>query len=462
MLLGLSNMKQKQDWLPNHDGQLVRTLNLGDLILLIIGCVIGSGIFFVPSTIASQLNGDTGLILLVWVGGGMLSFVGALTLAELTTMRPEAGGIYIFIRDCFGRLPAFLYGWTLFFVVSSGTAAALATAFSENLRQIVPLSSFEAKITAVGLLVVLGMLNVRGTRHGANTQNIVTIIKIGSILAISGVLFWKSHNALSIHTFLPQSFSWSALSSFGLAMVGVLWAYEGWQYVTYSAGEIVDPQRIFPRGFFAGTAAVTVMYCTMNVAYIAALGSSGVAQSHNVAADAIGSTMGRPGATLVVIAIAVSVFGGANGLILTNPRVFFAMANDGLFFSKLAKIHTRFHTPAFAIAAGCGWAAVLAVTGTFEQILTYVIFTGWLFYALAAACVFMYRRRFPDLYRPYRVPGYPWLPILFLVVAAGLAINTLVREPRSSLVGLGIVALGLPAYRVWSGPWLLRKVGSGP
>ena len=437
-----------------RDPQLIRTLDLYDLTLLVIGSVIGSGIFFVPSTVVRQLNGDTGLTLLAWLAGGVLSYIGALTLAELTTMRPEAGGIYVFIRECFGRLPSFLYGWTLFFVISAGTAAALASAFSENLRHVIPMSTLEAKATAVTLLVVLAIVNVWGTRHSANLQNITTLIKIGSILIISGIIFWKAHGAVGSQIFLPEPVSWSVGSNFGLAMVSILWAYEGWQYATYSAGETLNPQRNFPRAFLMGTGVVITLYLIVNVAYVAILGKFGVMESHNVAADAMNLAIGRYAGAVVVMAIAVSVLSGANALILTNPRVYFAMAKDGVFFSKLARIHPRFHTPAFAIVAGTGWAAVLTLSGTFEQLLTYVIFTGWLFYALAGACVFVYRRRFPKAERKYEVPGYPITPIVFLLVAGALAINTVVHEPRRSLAGLAIVAVGLPAYRIWK-----RRVG---
>jgi basic amino acid/polyamine antiporter, APA family len=436
---------------PDQDAKLVRTLNLSDMTLLVIGSIIGSGIFFVPSAIVAQLGQDTGLVLLAWLAGGVLSFIGALSLAELTVMKPEAGGIYVFIRDSFGSLPAFLYGWTLFFVVSSGTVATLAVAFGDNLRRIVPLSTVGTKATAMGLIAALTALNVRGTRQSASVQNVVTALKMVSILAISGVILAKAHATLGARTFLPRRLSWSAGSSFGVALVSVLWAYEGWQYASYTAGESRDPRRNFPRAFFAGIATVMVLYLAANIAYLAALGPSGVASSHNVAADAVTVTTGRSAATLVVIVIALSVFGGVNAVLLTNPRVYFAMAKDGVFFSKLAKVHPRFHTPAFAILVSSGWAGVLVVSGTFKELLTYVIFTGWLFYGLAVACVFVYRRRFPTVQRGYGVPGYPWTPVLFLMAAAGLAVNTLFRQPRSSLAGLAIVALGVPAYRIWSG-----------
>jgi basic amino acid/polyamine antiporter, APA family len=448
-ILAETKNMQERNAVPDRQDNLPRTLKFADVLLLIISSIIGSGIFFVSSTVATQLFGDTGLILMAWLAGGVLSMLGALTLAELTALRPEAGGIYVFIRECYGQLPAFLYGWTLFFVISSGTMAALAVAFSDNLRAILPMSSIEAKIAAIGVILGLAALNVRGTRYSANVQNLAAVIKIGSVLTISCSILAKVHGAIGLHTFLPHPFSWSVTSSFGLSLVAILWAYEGWQYATYSAGETINPRRNFPLAFLIGMSTVIVVYLTANIAYIAALGPAGVARSSNVAADAMTRMFGRPAAAMVVIAIGLSVVGGANGLLLTNTRVYYAMARDGVFFAKLADVHPRFRTPAFAIIAGSGWAAILALSGTFHQLLTSVMFIGWLFYALAVSCIFVHRRRFRTIERPYRMPGYPWTPVLFLLAATALAANTLVHQPMRSLVGLSIVALGIPAYQIW-------------
>ena len=452
-VISLSTRPEKnsmaKDDLLHLNSKLVRTLNRRDLTLLVVGSMIGSGIFFAPAIIDRQLQGASGLVLLAWIAGGALSFCGALTLAELTTMKPEAGGLYIFIRDCFGPLPAFLYGWTLFFIIYSGTAATLAAAFTDNLRRLLPMSPAEAKGVGIGFLAVLTAINVWGTRQASDVQNVVSLTKLGSLFTIGVILLTKTHHTSDLRVLSANTMNWSTSSAFGLALVSILWAYEGWQYASYSAGEARDPGRDFPHAFLVGTITVTVIYLFMNIAYIWALGADGVAQSSNVAADAVSLAVGRRSAALVVIAIAISVFGGANGLMLSNPRVFYAMARDELFFARLATVHPRFHTPVFAIVAGCAWAVLLLLTGTFENLLVYVIFAGWLFYALAAACIFVYRRRQPELPRPYHVPGYPWTPAVFVLTSAALAINTVVRKPGSSLAGLGVIALGIPAYAMW-------------
>jgi len=429
---------------------LPRTLGLRDLTLLIIGSVIGSGIFLVPGAILRQVAGSMALALLVWFAGGVLSLLGALTYGELSAMNPAAGGLYVYIRDCFGRLPAFLYGWTLFLVIASGSVATLAVAFSTYLGQILPLTNFAGKVASVAMIAAVTAVNVRGTRQSADLQNSTTLVKAGAILVMSAVLFWLGHGFASSGAALwPASESRSLVSGFGLAMIAVLWAYEGWQFATYSAGEAIDPQRNFPRAFLAGIMALIAFYLLANLAYLAALGPVRAAASDAIAATAIAATVSPAGAKLVALAILVSVFSAANSVQLTAPRVFYAMAADGLFFRRLAEVHPRFRTPAFAVLAGGAWSALLACSGTFQQLFTYVIFVGWIFYALAAASIFVYRKRAPDRLRPYRVPGYPWTPLVFILAAAALVANTITATPRDTVAGLGIVLLGLPAYFIW-------------
>jgi APA family basic amino acid/polyamine antiporter len=232
-------------------------------------------------------------------------------------------------------------------------------------------------------------------------------------------------------------------------MLGVLWAYEGWQYATFSAGETIDPQRNFPRAFFIGLSALVAVYLLANLGYLAALTPAALAESQSAAAASVGTVVGPGSAKLVAIAIAISIFGAVNGVILTSSRVYYAMAKDGLFFQKLAEVHPRFRTPAFAVVSGSAWAAILAATGTFQQLFTYTVFTGWLFYGLAAASIFVYRRKRPDHPRPYSVPFYPWTPLLFIVAAVALVANTILAQPRPALIGLAIVFLGAPVYLVW-------------
>src|SRR5437667_1144373 len=429
---------------------LDRTLGLKDIILLIIGTVIGSGIFIVPGAVLRQTSGSITLAMLVWLAGGILSLLGALTYGELSAMNPKAGGLYIFIRDAFGSLPAFLYGWTLFFVISSGSAATLAVAFSSYLGEIVPLSPLVAKLAAIAMLVVVTVVNVVGTRESANLQDWTTAIKVIAILIMSALLFALGRGFTSVSAALPASVgARSIFSGVGFAMIGVLWAYEGWQYVTFSAGETINAQRNFPRALLIGSAALIGIYLLANLAYLAALGPVKAAQTDAVAAAAMTAVLGPAASKLVAIAILISIFSATNGLTLTAPRVYYAMARDGVFFHQLAKVHPRFRTPAFAVVAGSVWAIVLAATGTFEQLLTYVVFTGWLFYALGAASIFIFRRKSASQESPYRVPGYPWTPLLFIVAAAALVINTIATQFGRAAIGLGMVLLGTPACFVW-------------
>ncbi len=371
---------------------LERTLGLRDLILLIIGTVIGSGIFIVPGAVLRQVGGSVTLAMLVWVTGGILSLLGALTYGELAAMNPKAGGIYIYIRDCFSPLPAFLYGWTLFFVISSGAIATLAVAFSAYLGQVVPLTPLLSKLIAVGMIVIVTAVNVLGTRESANLQNWTTAIKVVAILIMSAVLLWLGRGFSGVDVqFWPAGEGASLASGFGLAMIGVLWAYEGWQYVTFSAGETKNAQRNFPRALLIGSAALIGIYLLANLSYLVALGPIKASQTDSIAAAAVTAVAGPAASKLIALAILVSIFSAANGVVLTAPRVYYAMARDRVFFHRLAEVHPRFHTPAFAVVAGSAWAVVLAATGSFEQLLTYVVFTGWLFYALGAASIFIYR-----------------------------------------------------------------------
>jgi APA family basic amino acid/polyamine antiporter len=426
---------------------LPRTLTFRDLVLLIVGTVIGSGIFLVPGPVLRDVQQHVGLALAVWIVGGVLSLLGALTYGELGAMKPQAGGLYVYIRDSFGRPMAFIYGWALFFMISSGSVATLAVAFSTYLGQIIALTPVEAKLIAIGMIAVVAALNVVGTRKSANVQNVATAIKVVAILAMSAVLLLA--RKASPGATGTVEVSGSLLSGFGVAMISVLWAYEGWQYSTFSAGETIEPQKNFPRAFLIGTLSLIVIYLIANLGYIAALGSAGAAASDRVAAEAMQVALGPSFAKLITLAILVSMFSAANGLTLTSPRVYYAMANDGVFFKKLAEVHPRFRTPAFAVIAGSVWAAVLAASGTFEQLLTYVVFIGWIFYALGAAAIFFYRRREPNMPRPYRVPGYPFTPLLFVIAAGALVLNTIVAEPLRALVGLGLVVTGVPVYVIW-------------
>jgi APA family basic amino acid/polyamine antiporter len=416
----------------------------------VIGTVIGSGIFLVPGGVLRQAGGQAGPALVVWITGGALSLLGALAYGELGAMNPAAGGLYVYLRDAFGPLTAFLYGWTFFLVIATGSAATLAVASTSYLQQFISLGPIGQKLAAVALLAIVAAINVRSTRRSADVQNWSTAIKVGALLIMSVVLVVSPRVAApDPMPFWPASFTPSLLSGMGLGMIGVLWAYEGWQYVTFSAGEAMNPQRTFPRAIVIGTASLIGIYVFANVGYLAALGTTGVASSDRVAAEAVSAIVGPSAAKLIAAVILVSIFSATNGLTISAPRVYYAMAKDGLFFGKLAEVHPRFGTPAVSIIAGTAWAMVLAASGTFEQLLTYVVFVGWIFYALGAACVMVLRWTRPDAERPFRVPGYPWTPLLFIAAAVALVGNTIATQPGRAAVGIGVVLLGLPVYYVW-------------
>jgi APA family basic amino acid/polyamine antiporter len=433
--------------------ELPRILVLRDLVFLILTTVIGAGIFLVPGTVLSQVNGHIPSAMTAWLLGGILSLLGALTFGELSATHPKAGGLYIYIRDCFGRTPAFIFGWALFFAIGNGAIATLAVAMTDTLSAILDLTPFAGKIISVGMIILLAAVNVRGTRHSANLQNFMTIFKIAALAAMSLVfLFFGRGSPGSQEAVQTGHFSVS-LSSMGLAMIGVLWAYEGWQHGTYSAGEAVNAHVNYPKAYMIGTATMIGIYILANWGYLAALGPAEVADSQSVAADAM-MAIGSPfGAQLIVLVIAVSIFSAANGIILTTSRVSYAMARDGLFFRSLAHVHPRYKTPAFAVMAGCGWAAVLALSASFQQLLTYVVFSGWIFYALGAASIFVYRKRIPVEEIPYKVPGYPWTPLIFVITSTCIVINSVVNElihqPVQSSLALGIIALAIPVYLLW-------------
>jgi amino acid transporter len=435
---------------------LVRTLRLRDILLLFIGSVIGSGIFLTPGLILKQVHGSVGLAMLVWVAGGVMSLLGALTYAELAAANPEAGGLYCFIRDGFGRLPAFLYGWCLFLVISSATIAALARAFARYLGEVIPLNAWQGNLAALLMIAVVTVVNVRGTRQSSDLQNWTTLIKAGLVVVLSVVLLALGKHGGEIPAATGTSLRGAALfSSFSLAMIAVLWAYEGWQFGTYSAGEVVEPQEVFPRAFLLGSLILIGLYVVAVLGYLVALGPARASESEAIAATAVNAVLGPWAGKVVALTILISVFSATNSVALTAPRVFYAMAKDNLFFKTLAAVHPRFHTPAAAIVALCAWSAVLTFAGKFSELIDGVVFIGWIFYGLSGAAVFPLRRASLGKALPYRVPGYPWTPIAFLIAAAavvGNAIFLATKDPaqfRHVLAALILMALGLPAYFLW-------------
>jgi APA family basic amino acid/polyamine antiporter len=425
-------------------------------LFLFVGSVIGSGIFLSPGPILRQVNGSVGLSMLVWVTGGVMSLLGALTYAELAAANPEAGGLYCYIRDGFGRLPAFLYGWCLFLVISAATIAALARAFSRYLAEVIPLTAAESNTAAMLMIAVVTFVNIRGTRQSSDLQNWTTLAKSGLVLVLSTVLLaLGKHGGELIPAVGTQLHGAELFSNFSLAMIAVLWAYEGWQFGTYSAGEVIEPQKVFPRAFLLGSVILMGLYVVAVLGYLVALGPAVASNSEAIAATAASVVLGPWAGKVVAFTILISVFSATNSVVLTAPRVFYAMARDNLFFKTLAEVHPRFHTPAAAIIALCGWSAILTFAGKFSELASGVVFIGWIFYGLGAAAIFPLRAALHGESIPYRVPGYPWTPILFLLAAAAVVGNAILlatkdpKEFRHVLAALILMVLGVPAYFFW-------------
>jgi APA family basic amino acid/polyamine antiporter len=385
--------------------------------------------------------------------------LGALTYAELAAANPEAGGLYCYIRDGFGRMSAFFYGWCLFLVIASGSVAALARVFSEYLAKVLPISPVGQTMIAVAMIGIVTAVNVWGTRKSSDLQNWTTLVKVGIIVLLSAVLLSVGQHAREIPSAMGATQHGLGLwSNFGLAMIAVLWAYEGWQFGTYSAGEVIDPQKNFPRAFLAGSLILVGLYLLAVIAYLFALGPSGMAASDTIAAAAVSQVLGPWAGKIVALTILISTFSAANSVLLTAPRVFYAMANDNLFFKKLAKVHPRFQTPAAAIIGLGVWSCVLVSAGelgSFSKLIGGVIFIGWIFYGLGAAAIFPIRRASQGKPIPYRVPGYPWTPLVFVLAAAAIVGNAIFlafRDPdqfHNLIAAIIIMLLGLPAYFFW-------------
>jgi len=431
---------------------LPRVLGLVDVIGIVVGTMIGSGIFIVPASIAAGLEAPLPM-LAVWVVGGLLTFFGALSLAELGAAYPQAGGIYVFLREGFGSLIGFLFGWTLFLVIDSGTIATLASAFSTKyLPYFVKLPPWGTKLVAILFIAFLATINYIGARWGANLQNFLTTIKFVALTGLAAIVFlFAKGNVANFYTPSSKGFSLDFVGKFGVALVAALWAYKGWETSTFSAGELKKPERNLPLGIFIGTVAVIFLYLAANLAYLYAYPSSFIATSSRIGADAMNAAVGPVGASIIAFIILFSITGAANGHHLTSPRVYYAMSRDRLFFKTLGKVHPRFLTPHISIVALAIWSSVLSLSGTFEQLYTYVIFGLWIFMGLTVAAVIILRKKAPDLPRPYKTWGYPITPVLFVLAALFISVNTLIRQSKESFIGLGIILLGIPAYLYWKG-----------
>jgi basic amino acid/polyamine antiporter, APA family len=431
---------------PSAPRSLPRAVGFIGSTAIVVGTIIGSGIFLVPHDVAGQV-GSVRSLMLVWILGGVLSLGGALSLAELGAATPEAGGVYVYLRQAYGKLFAFLYGWAALLVIESGSIATLAVAFGIYSATFIPLSPLQQKIVASSVIVVLSLVNIAGVRKGAAVQTVFMVAKLSGLAIIMGLAFFGGAEPLTPTQPLPTEVT--TFASFGIALIGVLWAYQGWHMLSYAAGEVRDPARILPRSYLVGTGVIVAVYLLANLAYLRVLPLAALAEHQRVAAEAMKVMTGPKGAAFVSALILCSIFGSLNGNVLGGARVYFAMARDRVFFTAVGRVHPRFETPALAIVIQGVWSVVLASTGSFKQLYTYVIFTGWIFYGAAVLAVLVMRRKQPKLERPYRVWGYPLMPLAFTFVALVIVVNTLVRSPVESGIGLGIVLAGLPIYLAW-------------
>ncbi|MCX8091480.1 MAG: amino acid permease [Verrucomicrobiae bacterium] len=466
--------------MAGSETQLVRGLNLRDATALVIGTIIGTGVFL-KAAVMAQAVGSPGWVLLAWVVAGLLSLAGALTYAELGAMMPHAGGEYVYLRAAYGELPAFLFGWMRMLVASSGSIAAFGAAFASFLAGLLSAQPALAaaynqvwaeaevgflgqtihwrfgppQVVAVGLILVLSGLNCLRVVVGGLVQTVLTAAKLVGIgLIVVGVFLFAAEGTWANLRGPAGASAWPGLSAFGAALVAALWAYDGWNNMPMVAGEVKQPERNIPRALILGMLVVLAVYGLINLAYHYALPVEALAGARSTAhpdalpaaALAAETFLGRYGPALVSVIFLVSALGTLNGSILTNARVPFAMARAGFFFPVIGRLHPRTAVPVAAIVLQAVWSSVLAVSGSFDQLTDYVVFASWIFYAATTASVFVLRRKLPGAARPYRTLGYPVVPALFVVVAGWLLVNTLHTHRVESALGLGIIALGLPVY----------------
>lgn len=429
--------------------ELKRQLGLFDATMINVGTIIASAIFIVPAGIALGLHA-TSLTVLVWIVGGIVSLLGALSIAELAAAMPRAGGAFVYLTEAFGPVWGYLYGWANGTVINPASIAAIAVGFAGYLAFFVPLGAGGIKAIAIGSILALTLLNSLGVRAGALTQNVLTVLKIGILVALIIIGFALPGGHVANFAPVWPTGSWSSIvGPFGVAMVAALWAYDGWIETTYVAGEVTDPGRNLPRAIIVSTVIAIALYVLVTVSFTYVLSPAKVAGSALVASDAAQVTLGRLGAGLVAAAILISTLGANNGIVLTAARIPYAMARDGVMFRWMGRVSPKYLTPVPSLLVQAAISILLTFTGTYDRLFTYVIFTEFLFYALMCAAVIRLRRAAPGLERPYRAWGYPVTPLLFIVFAAWLVGNTIVEKPIDSLVGTLILVAGLPLYFYW-------------
>lgn len=424
---------------------LPRKLGVWSAAAAAVGLTIGSGIFRVPATVAAE-SGSVGAIALVWILGGVITLCGALTIAELAAAFPRAGGIYVYLREAYGPLAAFLFGWSWFFIRSAASAGT-ALVFVAYLGTFVPLGGLGQRLAAITLIVLVGAANYRSVRLGAAIQDASTVAKVAAILLAAAAIFALGQGGGALAQ--PVTFAPAGLGGIGVALVAALFAYDGWIAATLIAGEVRDPGRALPRALTWGAVIIVATYLTINVAYLYALPLAELAASKAVAVDAVTRVAGAGGAALIAALVMLSTFGGLNAGLMTGPRVYYAMAEDGLFFRRVAAVHPRFGTPHVAVMLLVVLTALNASVRTFEQLAEAFVLLLYPFLALTVAAVFVLRRRRPDLVRPYRTVGYPLVPAIFLVGTLAMMVNALLERPAATLLAAGIVAIGVPIYFAW-------------
>jgi APA family basic amino acid/polyamine antiporter len=432
--------------------KLVRTVGLFDATMLVMGGIVGSGIFINPYVVAQQLH-TAPLILAAWMAGGVIALLGGFIYAELAARQPAVGGQYAYLRDAFHPAAGFLYGWVLLLVIQTGGMAAVTVTFSRYFLELTRWHISE-KIVAVSTLGLLTLINCLGVRFGSRVQSGLMVLKIGAIafLVAAGGLLIRHPFPVTGRVF-DRPVSLNLMTSFGAAMVPVLFAFGGWQTANFVAGEVREPRRNLARALLFGVAGVIALYLAVNFVCVRSLGPTGLAATHVPATDVMRLAMGQRGATLVTLGVTISTLGFLSQSILTAPRVYFAMAEDGVFFRSVAAVNRRTHVPVLAIVLQSFWTIVVALTGRYEQILNYVVSMDFLFFGLSAATLFVFRRRArleSSEESGFRVPGHPVTTILFIAAAWLVVANTIYKYPANSLLGFAILLLGLPVYWFWN------------